>query len=220
MNILITGSGKTVYFICRNYITKGHKVTVINRDHNEGTWLARRLKVISIHGDWSDPSVLEEAGASFADVVLAVTPNDHDNLAICQIASLHFGVQQTLALVNDPDNEEIFRQLGIPAVSTTHIMSNLVEQRIGFDEITNLITAGEGKLNITEIELKETSPVVLKQIKDIPLPSDSLLVCIIHQGQPIVPKGNNVLYPGDRVFVMTLPESFAQTIRMLTGDDK
>ncbi len=220
MNILIAGGGKTVYFICRTLISKGHKITVINRDHSEGVRFARQLKVISVYGDWSDPSVLEEAGANFADAVLAVTPNDHDNLAICQIAALHFGVSQTLALVNDPDNEEVFRQLGVSAVSTVNILSNLVEQRIGFNELINLIIAGEGKLNITEIELKESFPVIGKQIKDIPFPRDSLLACIIHQGQPIVPKGDNVLNTGDRIFVITLPENYAQTVRMITGDKK
>jgi trk system potassium uptake protein TrkA len=218
MNILIAGGGKTVYFLCRTFISKGHKITVINRDHDESVWLARQLKIVSIHGDWSDPLVLEEAETNSMDAVLAVTPNDHDNLAICQIASLHFKVPQTLALVNDPDHEEVFRQLGITAVSTARILSNLIEQRVGFGEITNLITASEGKLNITEIELMETSPVARKQIRDIAFPQNSLLAYILHEGQPTIPKGDTVLYPGDRVFVITLPENYAETIRMLTGD--
>jgi len=85
MNIIIAGGGKTVYFLCRNFISKGYKVTVINRNHDESVWLARKLKVTSIYGDWSSPSVLEESDVNTADVVLAVTPNDHDNLAICHL---------------------------------------------------------------------------------------------------------------------------------------
>jgi trk system potassium uptake protein len=220
VNILLAGGGKSVYFLCRNFISKGHKVTIINRDYDESVWLARKLKVISIHGDWSSPSVLEEANASIADVALAVTPNDHDNLAICQIASLHFKIPQTLALVNDPDNEYVFKQLGIPAVSTANILSNMVERRVGFGEITNLHIIGEGKINITEIELRDTSPVVEKKIKDIAFPQDSLLAYIIHEEKPIVPKGDTVLYKGDRVFVITLPENYAKTIRIFTGDEK
>jgi trk system potassium uptake protein TrkA len=220
MNIIIAGGGKTVYFLCRNFISKGYKVTVINKDHDESVWLARKLKVISIYGDWSSPSILEEAGANFADVALAVTPNDHDNLAFCQIANLHFKVSQTFALVNDPDNEDIFKQLGVPAISTTHILSNMIEQRVGFNEITNLITVGEGKINITELDISETSLVVGKQVKDIQFPKDSLLVYVIHDGKPIVPKGDTILYSGDHVFVVSLPENYAQTIRMLTGEGR
>ena len=220
MNILIAGGGKTVYFLCRTFISKGHKVTVINRSQDESIWSARQLKIVSIQGDWSDPLVLEEAGTNSMDAVLAVTPNDHDNLAICQIASLHFKVPQTLALVNDPDNEEVFKQLGVTAISTARILSNLMERRVGFGEITNLITATEGKLNITEIELTETSPVAQKQIRDIKFPQNSLLAYILRQGQPTVPKGDTILYPGDRVFVITMPENYAETIRMLTGDKR
>ena len=220
MNILIAGEGKTVYFLCRTFISKGHKVTVINRSQDESVWSARQLKIVSIQGDWSDPLVLEEAETNSMDAVLAVTPNDHDNLAICQIASLNFKVSQTLALVNDPDNEEVFRQLGVTAISTARILSNLMERRVGFCEITNLITATEGKLNITEIELTETSPVAQKQIRDIKFPQNSLLAYILHQGQPTIPKGDTVLYPGDRVFVITMPENYAETIRMLTGDKR
>lgn len=220
MNILIAGGGKTVYFLCRTFISKGHKVTVINRNYDESVWLARQLKVVSINGDWSDPLVLEEAGANFMNAVLAVTPNDHDNLAICQIASLHFEVPQTLALVNDPNNEEVFQQLGVPAVSTAHILSDLMERRVDLGEIVNLITAADGKLNITEIELAETSPVAYKQIRDIAFPKDSLLAYILHNDQPTVPNGDTFLYPGDRIFVITLPDNYASTIRMLTGDKK
>jgi len=220
MNIVIAGGGKTVYFLCRNFISKGHKVTVINKDYNESVWLARKLKVISIYGDWSSPAILEESNINVADVVLAVTPNDHDNLAICQIANLHFKVPQTLALVNDPDNEDTFRQLGVSAISNTHILSSIVERRIEFNGITNLITAGEGKINITELDIGETSPVIGKQIKDIPFPKDSLLVYVIHEEKPIVPKGDTVLHSGDHVFVVTLPENYAQAIRMITGEDR
>ena len=220
MNIIIAGSGKTVYFLSRNLISKGYKVTVINKDHGESTWLARKLKVISIYGDWSSPAILEEAGANSADVALAVTSNDHDNLAICQIASLHFKIPQTLALVNDPDNEYIFRQLGVPAISTTNILSNIVEQRVGFNEITNLIAVGEGKINITELDIGEKSSVTGKQVKDIKLPKDSLLVYIIHEGKLIVPSGETILYSGDHAFVVTLPENYAQVIRMLTGEGR
>jgi Trk K+ transport system NAD-binding subunit len=66
----------------------------------------------------------------------------------------------------------------------------------------------------------ETSPVAQKQIRDIAFPKNSLLAYILHQGQPIVPKGDTVLYPGDRLFVITMPDNYAETIRMLTGDKR
>jgi trk system potassium uptake protein TrkA len=221
MNILVVGGGKLVYFLSRTFISKGHTVTVINRDREECTQLSRRLKATVVYGDGSDPQILREAGADTADAVLSVTPNDQDNLVICQLADIRFHVPRTLALVNDPDNEEVFRQLGITAAfSTTRILSNLIEQRASFEDIINLIPVGEGKVNVTEVVLGESSPVVGRPLIDIALPENSLIATIMRNGQPIVPRGATVLQVGDRLIVMTLPENHGQVLRLLTGDTK
>lgn len=221
MNILVVGGGKLVYFLSHTFISKGHTVTIINRDREECTQLARRLKATVVYGDGSDPQILREAGADTTDAVLAVTPNDQDNLVICQLADIRFHVPRTLALVNDPDNEEVFRQLGITAAfSTTRILSSLIEQRASFEDITNLIPVGGGKVNVTEIVLNDTSPVVGLPLRDIAFPENSLVAIIMRNGQPIVPRGATVLHDRDRLIVMTLPENHGQVLRILTGDIK
>lgn len=221
MNILIVGGGKLVYFLSRTFISKGYSVTIINRDREECSWLARRLKATAVYGDGSNPQILEEAGAGTADAVLAVTPNDQDNLVICQLASLRFHVLRTLALVNDPDHEEVFRQLGITsAFSTTRVLSSLIEQRAEFEGITNLLPVGEGKVNVTEVVLEATSPVVGRALRDIAFPENSLIACLLREGQPIVPRGTTMLQAQDRLIVMTLPENHGQVLRALTGDTK
>ncbi len=209
-----------VYFLCRTFLSKGHEVTVINRDQNECTWLARRLKATIVYGDGSNPQILEEAGANTADAMLAVTPNDQDNLVICQLADQRFHIRRTVALVNDPDNEEIFRQLEITAISTTHVLSSLIEQKASFEDIINLIPAGEGKVTITEIVLKETSPVAGRALSDIVFPENSLIASILRDDKAIVPRGDTVLQPRDRLIVITLPKNQGQVLKMLTGDKK
>ena len=140
---------------------------------------------------------------------------------ICQLADLRFHVPKTLTLVNDPENEEVFRHLGITAAfSTTRILSSLIEQRAGFEEITNLIPVGEGKVNITEVVLKETSPVVGQTLRDIALPENSLIASILRERQPIIPRGTTVLHDRDHLIVMTLPENHGQVLKALTGDTK
>jgi trk system potassium uptake protein TrkA len=221
MNILVVGGGKLVYFLSRTFISKGHTVTIINRDREECTQLSRRLKATVVYGDGSDPQILREAGVDTVDAVLSVTPNDQDNLVICQLADIRFHVPRTLALVNDPDNEEVFRQLGITAAfSTTRILSSLIEQRASFEDITNLIPVGGGKVNVTEIVLNDTSPVVGLPLRDIAFPENSLVAIIMRNGQPIVPRGATVLHDRDRLIVMTLPENHGQVLRILTGDTK
>jgi len=220
MNILVIGGGKLVYFISRTFLAKGYKVTIINRHREECIRLARHLKVTVVYGDGSDPTILEQAGVGTADAVLAITPNDQDNLVICQLAKLRFRIPRTLASVNDPDNEDVFRDLGITTVfSTTRILSSLIEQRAGFEEITNLIPVGEGKVNITEVVLKETSPVIGQSLREIKLPENSLIGYVLREGQPIVPRGETVLQNRDRLIVITLPENHGQVLKILTGDN-
>ncbi len=220
MNVLIVGGGKLVYFIGRTFIAKGYTVSIINRNREECSKLARRLKATVIYGEGSDLNILEEAGASTVDTVLAVTPRDEDNLIVCQLAGLRFQVPRTIAMVNDPDNEEVFRKLGVMAVSTTRILTSIIEQRTGFEEIINLMPVGEGKVNVTEIVLGEGSPVVGRLLREFELPDNSLIATIIRGDQAIVPRGGTALYRGDRLIVITVPENHAGVIRMLTGDKR
>ena len=218
MKVLIVGGGKPVYFLCRTFLAKGHEVTVINRDHEECVQIARRLKVTVVHGDGSDQTILEEAGAHGADAVLAVTPNDQDNLAIGQLAALQFHVPRAVALVNDPDNEQIFQKLGVGAFSTTRIMASLIEQRTALDEITNLVPVGEGKVNITEIKLPPDSPVAGRSLRDLSLPAHSLIAVILRKGEALVPRGDTQLAVGDRVVLITLPANHGQALKAITGE--
>ncbi|MBN1459603.1 MAG: TrkA family potassium uptake protein, partial [Armatimonadetes bacterium] len=120
MKVLIAGGGKTLYFLSRNFAAKGYSVVIVNRNKQECVQLARQLAATVVCGDASDPEILEESGAIGADAVLAITPNDQDNLAICQLAALQFGVPRVVALANDPDNAEVFEQLGVSSFSLTH----------------------------------------------------------------------------------------------------
>ena len=219
MHILIVAGEKLGYFLSRTFLSKGHKVTIINRNRQQCSRLARRLKATIVYGDGSDVQILQEAGAGSADAVLAATVNDQDNLIICQLASFRFRVPRTLALVNDPDNEEIFRQLDITtALSTTRLVAGLIEQKTSFDEIINLFPIGAGKLNVTEVALTETSPVIGRTLRDIALPENSLIASVMRGGEPIVPRGPTTLLAGDRLILITLPENYGPVLRELTGE--
>lgn len=219
MKLLLIGEGRILYSLCKTFLAKGYAVTIVNENREECEELARRLNVTVMQGDGTDPALLDEAGAHDTETMLAVTPRDEDNLAACQLASLRFGIPRTIALVNDMDNEEVFTKLGIAAVSPTHVIVNLIEQRTAYDEITQLLPVGEGKINISEVLIKHTSPVVGKELKDITLPENSLLACIMREGEAIVPRGGTRLAAGDRAVLVTLPENHGTTLRAIMGED-
>lgn len=220
MKVIIVGGGKTLYFLSKSFTDKGYEVVVVNRDHEECVQMARQLKALVIEGDGSDPQILRDAGALGADAVLAITPNDQDNLVICQIAALQCGVPRILAKANDPDNAEVFQQLGISAFSTTQIIGNLIQERAAMDEVMNLLPVGEGRVNVTEILLTPESPVAGKYLKNIMLPDNALVAVVIRNSQAIVPRGDNQLLQGDRVILITLPENHGTVLKSFTGEQQ
>jgi trk/ktr system potassium uptake protein len=218
MKVLIVGSGKTLYFLCRTFTSKGYGVVIVNRDRAECVRLARQLSATVVCGDGSDAGILRDAGAMGADAILAITPNDQDNLVICQLAALKFGVPRTVALANDPENAEVFEKLGVAAFSTTQIISSLIEQHASLDQIVNMLPVSQGRVNVTEIVLEAGSPAAGRLLKDINLPGNALIAVVIRHGRALVPRGGDDLQAGDRLVLITLPENHGPVLKSLTGE--
>jgi trk system potassium uptake protein TrkA len=220
MRVILVGEGKILYFLARQFASKGHSTTIVTGDHEQSSALSRRIKATVLHGDGSDPGILEEAGARRADVVLALTARDQDNLAVCQIARRMFRVPRTVGLVNDPENEEVFRKLGVSvAFSATQIIARILEERAGFEEIASLIPVAEGKITVSEVALRPESPVVERELQGIAFPEGALIGGIIRAGEVIVPRGNTRLLAGDRLIVISQPDCYDQVLRLLTGEE-
>lgn len=219
MKVIIVGGGKLVYFLGKLFISSGCTVSVINRNSGDSREIARQLKALVISGDGSDPRRLEEAQAMRADAIVAVTPSDADNLAVCQIARHRFEIPRTVALVNDPDNEDIFKKLGVTSVfNQTKMISSLIQQEISVQDIVNLLPIKEGKVNATEILVKESHDCVGKSLSEISLPKGTLLSVILRGESVIIPRGDTKLLSGDKAILISTPQDQGPAIRMLTGE--
>ena len=173
-----------------------------------------------MHGDGSDPALLEAAGARRADVFLALTPHDEDNLIACQLAQSMFGLPRTMAVVNDPENEAIFQQLGINvAVSATRIITTLIEEQTTFDAITNLFPVAEGRIVVTEVRLDADAPALGKTLQSLMLPEGALVAGILRGETVIVPRGSTQLQQSDRLILVTQPDNYGEALRTLIGED-
>ena len=219
MNIILIGSGKLAYFLAKQFASKGYHLTIIDADRDEAIAFSRNLKATVIYGEGSNPKILAQANIYQADAVLSLTDNDEDNLIACQIAQKEYGVPRTVALVNDPENRQIFAKLGISvAFSATEIIANLIEQQTSSDDIKNLLPVAEGKINVTEITLAESASVLGKTIDEIEFPKGSLIASILRQGEVIVPGGDTRIQAKDRLIVISQPESYGQLLRLLGAE--
>lgn len=221
MKILIAGSGQTAYFLAREFISKGHRVMLVVHDEAEARALSRRLKeTLVIIGNGSRMKVLDEAGARRADVFVALMPHDQDNLIACQIAGRALGVPRTVALVNDPEHEDVFRQLGVSvAISATQVVSKLIEEQTIYEDIVNLLPLAGGRIMVTDIILRDEAPVAGKQLAEVRLPEDTLVGCILRGDAVIVPRGERKLLAGDRLLLISTPEHHGPALRTLTGEE-
>ncbi|MBX2999754.1 MAG: TrkA family potassium uptake protein [Caldilineaceae bacterium] len=219
MKCILVGGGKTAYFLARDFISKGYEVALIVRNGEEATALSRQVRAPVLRGDGSNPLLLEDAGARQADVLLALTPHDEDNLVACQLAQRMYGVPRTIALVNDPENEEIFRQLGITvAVSATRIIATLIEEQTSFDDITNLFAVAEGRIMVTEVHLSADAPAVDKTLQALNLPEGALVAGIVREETTIVPRGTTRLQRSDRLILVAQPDNYGVLLRALIGE--
>lgn len=218
MNVIIAGAGKIGYFLTKRLIAGKHTISIIERDKAICEELAKELEALVIHGDACDPRILAEAGIERADVLAAVTGEDEDNLIICQLAKERFSVQRTVGRVNNPDNEHTFSELGVDVpVDSTKIIAKIIEEEVSFSDFVNLMSFKRGKLAIVRVDLPKDSPVINKEIKEIELPPDSVLVSILRREEVIVPKGNTVLQAGDDVIALTLIGNEPQLLELLAG---
>ena len=218
MYILIAGAGKVGYFLAKRLVASKHTVSIVEKDKDICEEIAKELEALVIWGDACDPRILVEAGIERADVLVAATGEDEDNLIICQLAKERFNIRRTVARVNNPDNEFTFAELGIDVpVDSTKIIAKIIEEEASFSDFVNLMSFKRGKLAIVRVDLPQDSPVINKEIKDIELPADSVLVSIVRGEEVIVPKGDTLLKAGDDVIALTLIGNEPQLLNLLAG---
>jgi len=218
MYIVVVGAGKVGYFLAKRLIASKNTVSIVEKDRAVCEDIAKELEGLVINGDGCDPRILEEAGIEHADVLAAVTGEDEDNLIICQLAKERFNIRRTVGRVNNPDNEHTFSELGIDVpVDSTKLIAKVIEEEVSFSDFVNLMSFKRGKLTIVRVDLPADSPVINKEVKDVELPADSVLVSILRGEEVIVPKGNTVLKPGDDIIAITSIGNEPQLLNLLVG---
>ena len=220
MYVVINGGGKVGSYLGRTLVHKGHGVAVIEKRAQVLEKLSAELptKVLLIEGDGCDTKFQEDAGVGHADVFVAVTGEDEDNLVSCQLAKVRFNVKRALARVNSPKNEHLFNALGIEAISATTVISRLIEEEMSVGEVFTLQILKKGRLALVELNVGEDHGTVCnKKLSELKLPGDTVLVAVIRGDKVIVPKGSTVIETGDRLFAVTSIEQERELRRLLQG---
>lgn len=213
MYIIVVGGGQVGTYLTGRLKQAGHEVLLIEKDSRQESRLRNALGDVVTIGDGCEASTQKSAGFERADVVAAVTGEDEDNLIVCQMAAKTWGVERTVARVNDPRHVKIFADLGVSGVvSATNILYNLVEQEISLGQVIPLAALRRGNIEIVESTLTSRSPSVGKKLRDIQLPPKSNIVWFLRGEEGHLVDGDTEFQVGDLV-VALVPTEFEAQLR-------
>ena len=216
MYVIVVGAGKVGVNLTRELIEQEHEVTLIEQNRTRYVAVEQELEHSIQHGDASELWVLERAGIERADMVIAVTGDDEDNILICQVAKEKYGVDRIIARVNNPRNRPHFDLLGIkPVVSATDLILRLLEHEVPHRNMVHLLDLEEERIEIIEVRLGEDSPVVGRTVGEIDTPDRTLLISILREGVGFVPTVNSELRAGDDVLMVLDPRQEEELKRRL-----
>jgi trk system potassium uptake protein TrkA len=209
MYIIVVGGGQLGYYLTKALLNEGHEVLTIEKTASVCEKLVNEMGSVCVRGDGCEVSTLAEAGTGRADMLIAVTGDDEDNLVSCQLAKHRFQVARTIARINNPKNEALFKKLGVDVtVSSTDIILEHIKEEVPTHPLTHLLNLPESGLEVVEVRIPPHSTSVGRTIKDLAMPDGSTLSLIIRKDhKPIVPGAATVIEEGDQVIAVTTPDS-------------
>ncbi len=216
--VIVVGGGRVGYFLAKALLENNLEVTVIEQDPKIFELVSRQVDCPVIRGDGSSTAVLEQAGAQRANVFVAVTNHDQDNLIACQIAKQRFGVPKTIARVKNPRNEPAMQRLGVDVtVSSTAIIASAIQSELPTTRIRTLLDLRAGGLELIEYRLDPHSPVLGKRLKDLAIPPNCNIVTILRDGEAVIARGDTDFRSGDTVMVLVKMAAEAEIRKLLLG---
>jgi trk system potassium uptake protein TrkA len=222
MKVSIAGGGVVGQSIARDLVRNGHEVLIVEQDPAVVKRQVEAREQVGCRwfaGDACEVSTLHEAGFGVADVVVAATGDDEDNLVVSLLSKQEFAVPRVIARVNHPKNEWLFNETwGVDvSVSTPHLITALVEEALSVGTLVRLLHFAEGRAGLVEVTLADNSPAVGQSIREIDMPRDSSVVAIIRDRKVVVPRGDSDLLAGDEVIALVTEESEEDVRRILVG---
>lgn len=220
MYIIVGGGGQVGLHLTKGLISQGHEVLLLDKDPLRVTQLQREVgKGSAERGDACEVAVLESKGCGRADVVIAVTGDDEDNLVICQVAKARFKVKHTVARVNNPQHDELFRKLGIDdVISPTSTILHLIEAQIPHHSVIPLVPLTRAGLHLVEVTVPIPSGANGLSVDALNQPGKINVILVQRGGKPLTLTKETTLQRDDQLFVVVNEEGEKALHDIVLGD--
>ena len=223
MFIIIVGGGKVGTYLARALLQQDHEVVLIEKLAKKAQLMANLLETdVTMVGDGCDPLVLDAAGLKRADVVVADTGDDEDNLVVCLIAKRH-SQARCIARVNNPKNKLIFESIDrdkpITLISSTEVILSAINEHVNAQDYAIITKLKDGDLELVKVAIPPGSPSDGKRIVDVALPRSSIVVAVDRKGEDLlIPNGDTLLRAGDLVILMVKNDARSEARQALVGE--
>ena len=219
MYIIVIGGGRVGYYLTKALLSEGHEVLVVEKDAGICEDIREELGSISLHGDGCEAATLAEAGTERAKMLIAVTGEDEDNLVACQVSKHKFNVPRTIARIRNPQNEVLFKMLGIDVtISSTNVILEHIEEEVPTHALTHLLAIEDSEQELVEVKIPPEAATVGKAIRELSVPPETKLTLIIREGgESLFPSPNAILRTGDRIIALTTHAAEERLREALTG---
>ncbi|MDP4182059.1 MAG: TrkA family potassium uptake protein [Bacillota bacterium] len=219
MYVVIVGGGQVGYYLTKTLLEKNYEVTLVDWDFNKTERLKYELGGNVMYASGSSIDGLERAGCSRADVIVAATSDDEDNLVICQLGKKYFNVPKAVARISNPRNERIFKELGISTtISGTSYIAEAIERYVAKQQLTTLLTFSRNEMALVEAELEENSPVVNKTTAELELPYECVIALILRERNVVFVKADTIFKPKDLVIAISTQNEQENLRKILLGE--
>ena len=221
MFIVIVGAGKVGLNTARSLTHMGHEVVVVEQRRMRYDLLLPELEEKLLFGDGTEIYVLESAGIARADMVVAVTGDDEDNVIISEVAKLKYGVHKVVARVNNPRNQATFDLLGVDAtICAASMLISMIQHELPVHKYVPLLKLKGENVELVELEVSDESPFANRAIQDIRLPEGVLLTAILRDGKALLARGSAIILPNDYVLCLLEPGAEKELIRSFLPSER
>lgn len=219
MKIVVAGGTTTAEYIIKNFNNRENSLTIINNDKRNAVEIAKNNDVPVFYGDPSKRSILEAAHAENSDIFISVNEDDSTNFVACMLAKKVLNAKKVICIVSNPNNVDVFKELGVDAViSSTQLLIDSINSESSLETLIKTMSFEDNKISLTEVVIKASFLICRKQISEISFPKEGSISCIYRKPRVIIPNGQTVILPKDKLLFVSAPKDKDDIIDFITRE--
>jgi len=220
MKIVICGGNKEADFVIRAFKKAGHTITVINGNEAIARQLSENNGIDVILSDPTKVYSYKDADVYDYDLIVSLLENDEDNFVVCKIAKQLFNVKKAICTVQNPDNVDVFKKLGVDSpISASYLLTEKIKGESDVESLIKTLSLENEKIMITEILIKDTFALVGKCLKEVKFPHECNVCCIYRDSTMIIPRGDTKIASGDTVVIASTPSDQEEIVSYMKRED-